>query len=126
MFENLCAEHGVDHEVTAPYTLKHNGIAERRNKTILDMARCMLKKKNLLKSLWGEVVLTAVYILNMCPTKILKNNVPKEVWSGKQPSVSHLKVFGSMYYKHVPDARRRKLDDKSKPMILVEYHKASA
>ena len=43
MFEKFGAEHGVDHEVTAPYTPQHNGIAERRNRTILDMARCMLK-----------------------------------------------------------------------------------
>ena len=126
MFEDFCAEHGVDHEVTAPYTPQHNGIAERRNRTILDMARCMQKQKNFPKSLWGEAVSTAVYILNRCPTKILKNKVPEEVWSGKRPSVSHLKVFGSMCYKHVPDVRRRKLDDKSEPMILVGYHKTGA
>ena len=90
------------------------------------MARCMLKQKNLPKSLWGEVVSTAIYILNRCPTKQLKNKVPEEVWSGKRPSVSHLKVFGSICYKHIPDARRRKLDDKSEPMILVGYHKTGA
>ncbi|XP_058746106.1 uncharacterized protein LOC131618977 [Vicia villosa] len=90
------------------------------------MARCMLKQKNLPKSLWGEAVSAAVYILNKCPTKKLKNKIPEEVWSGKQPSVSHVKVFVSMCYKHVPDTRRRKLDDKSEPMILVGYHKTGA
>ena len=90
------------------------------------MARCMLKQKNLLKSLWGEVVTTIVYILNRCHTKKLKNKVHEEVWSGKRPSLSHLKLFGSICYKHVPDARRRKLDDKSEPMILVGYHKIGA
>ena len=79
MFEDFCEEHGVDHEVTAPYTPHHNGINERRNRTILDMPRCMLKQKNLPKSLWGEVVSTAIYILNMCSTKILKNEIPEEV-----------------------------------------------
>src|ERR1043165_3690435 len=86
----------------------------------------MQKQKNSPKSLWGEVVSAAVYILNRCPTKILKNKVPEEVWSGKRPSVSHLKVSRSMCYKHIPDARRRKLDDKSEPMILVGYHKTGA
>lgn len=62
---------------------QHNGMAERRNMTILDMVICMLKLKNLPKSLWGEVVTTVVYILNRFPTKKLKNKVPKEVWSGK-------------------------------------------
>ena len=42
-FEAFYAEHGVNHEVISPYTPKHNGIAERRNKTILNMARCILK-----------------------------------------------------------------------------------
>ena len=78
------------------------------------------------QSLWGEVVTIVVYILNRCPTKKLKNKVPEEVWSGKQPSVSHLKVFGSICYKHVPNVRRRKLDDKSEPLVLVVYHKVGA
>ena len=68
---------GVDHEVTSPYTPQHNGIGERRNRTILDMARCMLKQKNFPKSLWDKVVFAVVYILNRCPTKKLKNKVPK-------------------------------------------------
>ena len=83
MFEELCEKHGIDHEVTTSYTPQHNGISERRNKTIWDMARCMLKQKMLPKYLWGEVVSTVVYILNRCPTKMLKNKVHEQVWSGK-------------------------------------------
>jgi len=97
MFEEFCVNHGIDHEVTAPYTPQDNGIAERRNKSILDMARCMLKQRSMPNSLWGEAVTTVVYVLNMCPTKRLKNKVPEEVWSGKKPYVNHLRVFGSIY-----------------------------
>lgn len=86
----------------------------------------MLKLESFLNSLLGEVVTTFVYILNMCSTKKLKNKVLEEVLSGKRPSVSHLKVFSSIFYKHVPDAGRRKLVDKGKPMILVGYHKTGA
>ena len=125
-FESFCVENGVEHEVTAPYTPQHNGLAERRNRTILDMARCMVKHRNLPKSFWGEAVNTAVYVLNRCPTKKLKDKVPEEVWSGKKPSVSHFKVFGALCHKHVPDAKRKKLDDKSEAMILVGYHATGA
>lgn len=52
--------------------------------------------------------------------------MPEEVWSGRKPYVSHLKVFGSICYKHVPDARRNKLEDKSEAMILVGYHNTGA
>ncbi|XP_050876350.1 uncharacterized protein LOC127080061 [Lathyrus oleraceus] len=113
-------------QVTTHYTPQHNGITERRNMTILDMSRCMLKQNNFPKSLWGEAVSTAVYILNRCPTKKLKNKVPEEVWSDKQPLVSHQKVFNSICYKHVPRARRRKLYDKSELMILIGFHKIDA
>jgi len=65
-------------------------------------------------------------VLNRCPTKRLKNKVPEEVWSGKKPSVNHLRVFGSICYKHFRDARRKKLDDKCEAMILVGYHKTGA
>lgn len=90
------------------------------------MARCMLKQKNLPKSLWGGAVTIIVYILNRFPTKKLKKKVPEEVWSDKRPLMSHLKVFSSIYYNHVLDARRRKLYNRSETMILVGYHKTGA
>ncbi|PNX61382.1 equilibrative nucleoside transporter 3-like protein, partial [Trifolium pratense] len=82
----------------------------------------MVKHRNLPKSFWGEAVSTPVYVLNRCPTKKLKDNVPEEIWSGKKPSVSHFRGFGALCYKHVPEARRTKLDDRSESMILVGYH----
>jgi hypothetical protein len=62
-----------------------------------------------------------VYILNKCPTKRLKLKVPEEAWSGRKPNVKHLKVFGSICYKHIPDAKRGKLDDRSETMIFIGY-----
>jgi len=43
----------------------------------------------------------------------MNDKVPEEIWSGRKPSISHLKVFGSICYKHIPDSRRKKLEDKS-------------
>ena len=76
------------------------------------MVRSMLKGKHLPKESWGEVVSTATYILNRCPTKKLEGITPEECWSGVKLSLSHLRVFGSITYKHVYDQLRRKLDDK--------------
>nr|KYP46743.1 Retrovirus-related Pol polyprotein from transposon TNT 1-94 [Cajanus cajan] len=125
-FEIFCKKEGLIHEVVAPYTPQHNGIAERRNRTVLNMARSMLKSKEMPHSFWGEAVATAAYILNLCPTKKLKFKTPEEVWSGKKPSVKHLRVFGSVCWKHIPDERRRKLDDKSMKLVLVGYHATGA
>lgn len=125
-FENFCIKHGIQHEVTPPYTPQHNGLAERRNRTILNMVRSMLKGKNLPHTFWGEAATTATYILNRYPTKRLKEQVPEEVWSGKKPAVGHFKIFGSLAYAHIPDERRKKLGDKSEAMILVGYHPTGA
>ena len=65
----------------------------------------MLKEKKFLHTLWGEIVATACYVLNRCPTKKLKEIVPIQKWTGDKQSVSHLKVFGSVCYKHVPKDR---------------------
>src|ERR1051325_364291 len=88
----------------------------------MNMVRIMLKGKNLPKEFWGEAVSTATYILNRCPTKKLEGITLEECWSGVKPSLGHLKVFGSIAHRHVPDQLRRKLDDKSSQMILVGYH----
>jgi transposase InsO family protein len=124
-FKVFCTENGIQHEVIAPYTPQHNGMAERRNRTIMNMTRCMLKEKNLPHNFWGEAVSTACYVLNRSPTKKL-NKVPEAIWFGHTPSVKHLRVFGCLCYKHVPDQKREKLDDKSEPMILVGYHTAGS
>jgi len=75
---------------------------------------------------WGEAFTTAAYILNKCHTKKLNLKVPEEAWCGRKPSVKHFKLFGSLCYKHIPDARRSKLEDKSESMILTEYHPTGA
>lgn len=126
VFEEFCIKHGIQHEVTAPYTLQHNGLAERRNRTVLNMVKSMLKEKRLPHSFWGEAATTSIYILNRCPTKRLKDQVPEEVWLGKKPTVKHLRIFGSLSYIHIPDEKRRKLGDKSEAMILVGYHPTGA
>lgn len=85
-----------------------------------------MKQMSLPNNLWGEDVSTAAYILNRCPTKKLKEKVPNEMWFGRKASVGHLRFFGALCYKHVPDSKRRKLDDKICPMILVGYHPTRA
>ena len=63
--EGFCKEHGIIHEVTAPYTPpQHNGIVERRNMTILNMVRSMLKQKNIPHSFSSEAAMTAVHVHN--------------------------------------------------------------
>ncbi|KAJ8617545.1 hypothetical protein MRB53_013731 [Persea americana] len=65
------------------------------------------------KEVWDEAIDCAAYLLNRCPTRNVWNKTPLEAWSGIKPGISHLRVFGTIAYAHVPDQKRSKLDDKS-------------
>lgn len=112
------------HEVVPSYTHQQNGTTERKDMTIMNMVRSMLKGKPLPNELWGEVVSITTYILNGCPTKKLEEITPEKCWSGVKPSLSHMKVFRSITHRHVPNQFkfRREIDDKSRQMILIGYH----
>jgi hypothetical protein len=124
-FLEYCRYHGIKKQFTTSYTPQQNGVAERKNRTIMEMARSMLKGKNLSNEYWAEAVACAVYILNRSPTKIVRNMVPQEAWSGKHHSVSHFKVFGCIAYAHIPKQTRSKLDDKSEKCIFIGYDEQS-
>ena len=69
-----------------PSSLDQNGIAERRNRTLMDMVRSMLNSSKLPKSLWIEALKTTVYILNQAPTKaVLKMQF--ELFKGWKPNL---------------------------------------
>ncbi|GJY85512.1 retrovirus-related pol polyprotein from transposon TNT 1-94 [Tanacetum coccineum] len=79
---------GITRQLTAPYTPEQNDVAERKNRTVVEMARSMLKQKGMPHSFWAEGVATAVHILNLSPTKAVWNQTPYEAWNGNKPSVS--------------------------------------
>ena len=63
-FGKFCDQEGIIREVVPTYTPQQNGVAERKNFSIINMVRSMLKGKRLSKELWGEVVSTTSYLLN--------------------------------------------------------------
>lgn len=119
-FQEFLRQQGIRQQFTSSYTPHLNGVAERKNRTILNMARSMLRDKSMPKRFWAEVVLT-VYLLNRSPTKALTMKTPHEAWSTHKPSVSHLKVLGSIAYNKILETRRTKLEGKGEKCILVGY-----
>ncbi|BBG96481.1 transposable element gene [Prunus dulcis] len=120
-FSKLCEEGGIQRQLTTTYTPQQNGVVERKNRTVVEMAKAMLHEKNMPYSLWAEAVHTAVYLLNRSPTKALENITLFEAYSGRKPGIGHLKVFGSLCYVHVPTETRQKLDAKSVKGVFVGY-----
>lgn len=70
-----------------------------------------MKAKEMPYRFWGEATSTIIYILNRCPTKKIVEKTPHEAWTGLKSNVSHLRVFGSMCFRNVPEQSRKKLDD---------------
>ena len=62
MFKGYCEEKGITRHLTIPYTPHQNGVAKRRNRTLLDMVRSMMAQANLPISFWGDALLTTTYI----------------------------------------------------------------
>ena len=120
-FPEFCEVNGIRRPMTVPRSPQQNGVAERKNRTILNMARSMLKIKKLPKEFWAEAVACAVYLSNRSPTRSVWGKTPQEAWSGRKPGISHLRVFGSIAHVHVSDKRRMKLDDKSESFIFIGY-----
>ena len=64
--------------MTAAYTPQQNGVAERKNQSVMNMVRCMMNEKKIPKSFWAEAVMWMFYVLNRCPTVALKDMTPQE------------------------------------------------
>ncbi|MCO5612630.1 hypothetical protein L7F22_066899 [Adiantum nelumboides] len=124
-FKDFLGKKGIKHQCTMPYTPQQNGVAERKNRFLMEMARCMLKAKSLPHKLWMEAVACAAHVLNRCPTRALKTITPYESWYDRKPSVSYLRVFGCLAYAHIPQQLRGKLDDKAVKCIFVGYSSGS-
>ncbi|MCO5555505.1 hypothetical protein L7F22_009050 [Adiantum nelumboides] len=124
-FKDFLGKKGIKHQCTMPYTPQQNGFAERKNRSLMEMARCMLKAKSLPHKLWMEAVACAAHVLNRYPTRALKTITPYESWYDRKPSVSYLRVFGCLAYAHIPQQLRGKLDDKAVKCIFVGYSSGS-
>ena len=105
---------GIHHEKTNAYTPQENGVAERMNRTIVEMARTFLQDADLPNTYWSFAVNHATYVINRTPTRTLKQPItPFEAYTGNKPSVAHLRIFGCKGYVHVPHEKRQKLDKKT-------------
>ena len=124
-FVDFCKQHGIKKQTTTRYTPQQNGVAERKNRTIMSMARSLLTTRKLSKDYWAEAVACAVYILDRSTTSSIQGKVTKEKWNGLKVVVSHFIIFGWVAFSHVPEELRKKLDDRSEKYIFIGYSEQS-
>lgn len=126
-FAQYCNARGTKQEFTVPYSPNQNGTAERKNRTLVESMRALLHHAGYPKRLWGESFLTAIYLQNRSPHSALDGATPYFKYHAKHPDLSHIRVFGTPAFAHIPKEKRQKLDPKSSKHWLVgfsEKHKA--
>jgi hypothetical protein len=124
-FAEYCVAQGIKKELTFPYNPQQNGVAERKNKTIVGATRAMIHDQGLPMFLWVEACNTTVYIQNRSPHTTLGKKTSEEAYTGNRPDVSHFPIFGSVAYCHVPSEKRTKLEPTSEKGLLVGYSETS-
>ena len=95
-------------QLTPPGTPQRNGVSERRNRTLLDMVRSMMSLTDLPLSFWRYALEMVAFTLNRAPSKSIEMI---ELWFGKKPKLSFLKVWG--YDAYVKKPQPDKLENRT-------------
>lgn len=118
--QNYLLKEGIKFQCTVGYTPQQNGVSERKNRTLMEAARTMLADSGLSKTLWAEAVNTANYVFNRLIDQKTKLS-PYEIIFGSKPRMDYFHEFGCDALVMIPDQKRKKLDEKAKPMKFVGY-----
>uniref|UniRef100_A0A2N9E4Z4 Integrase catalytic domain-containing protein n=1 Tax=Fagus sylvatica TaxID=28930 RepID=A0A2N9E4Z4_FAGSY len=121
-FQQFLESRGIIHQTSCVRTPQQNGIAERKNGPILAIARALMLQMHVPKLFWADAVLTAAYLLNRMPSRILKGKSPFEMFfPGKNPFSVPPRVFGCISFVHNHSPNRDKLDPRAHKCIFLGY-----
>jgi hypothetical protein len=119
--EGFLEDEGIKHEFSSPYTPQQNGVVERKNRTLLDMARTMLDEYKTADRFWAEAINTACYYINRLYLHRILKKTSYELLTGKKPNVSYFRVFGSKCFILVKRGRKSKFAPKVVEGFLLGY-----
>ncbi|KYN01988.1 Copia protein [Cyphomyrmex costatus] len=88
------------------YVHELNDTAERFNRTIMDMARCLLTEAQVGKQYWPEIICAASYLKNRTLANTIERKTPYEIFFRKRPNVEHLRLYGSRVFIRWPEQKR--------------------
>jgi transposase InsO family protein len=121
LIEGFLNNEGIKHEFSSPYTPQQNDVVERKNRTLLDMARTMLDEYKTLDRFWAEAINTACCSINRLYLHRILKKTSYELLTGKKPNVSYFRVFGSKCFILVKRGRKSKFAPKAEEGFLLGY-----
>nr|AAP46207.1 putative retrotransposon protein [Oryza sativa Japonica Group] len=120
-FGHFLSLEGILHQTSCPDTPPQNGVAERKNRHLLEIARSLMYTMNVPKFLWSEAVMTAAYLINRTPSRILGMKTPYEMIFGKNEFVVPPRVFGCTCFVRDHRPSIGKLDPRAVKCIFIGY-----
>lgn len=120
-FANFLDSQGILHQCTCPYTPQQNGVAERKNRHVVETAITLMSVASLSKSFWFHSVAHSCFLINRMPCKSLQMLSPYELLFHKPPDLSILKVFGSSCYPYLRPYTHDKLDSRTTKCVFLGY-----
>ena len=125
-FATYCENEGINHNFSAPRTPQQNGVVERKNRVLADMARAMMTEKQVSQVFWADALSTACYISNRAYIRSSLGKTPYELFKGRKPNLSHLHIFGSKCFIHNNGKDNLgKFDPKSDEGLFLGYSNRS-
>src|ERR1044072_9262210 len=124
-FESLFDSNGISHDFSCPRTPQQNGVVERKNRTLQEMAHTMIQETDMAKHFWADAVDTACYIQNRISVRPILNKAPYELWKNKKPNISYFHPFGCICYVLNTKDKLGKFDSKAQTCILLGYSERS-
>src|SRR5579859_2165350 len=119
--EEYLDEEGIKHEFSVPYTPQQNGVVERKNRTLIEMARTMLDEYKTPDNFWAEAVNTACHAINRLYLHKIYNKTSYELLTGNKPKVNYFRVFGCKCFILNKKAKSSKFSPKVDEGFLLGY-----
>jgi transposase InsO family protein len=119
--KKIRSDEGIKHEFSSPYTPQQNGVVERKNRTLLDMARTMLDEYKTPDRFWADAINTVCYSINRLYLHRILKKTSYELLTDKKPNVSYFRVFGSKCFILIKRGRKSKFAPKAVEGFLLGY-----
>ena len=123
--ESFCTRSSISQEFSAPITPQQNGVVERNNRVIQEMARAMLHNKDMARNLWGEAVNTTCHTVNRVYFKPGTKKTPYELWKGRKSNVKYFRIFESTCFILKDRENVGKFDSQNDEGIFLGYSSTS-
>ncbi|CAL2277183.1 unnamed protein product [Prunus armeniaca] len=121
LFTDYLASKGIEHQLSCPYTPQQNGLAERKNRHLIETSITLLTAAHLPSQFWFHAVAHAAYLINRMPSKGLDLQSPYYRLFGLVPDITHVKVFGTAIYPYLRPYTEHKLQPRTAQCVFLGY-----